>query len=255
MILLDVDGIGIQFGGLRVLSNITFSIADDDILGVIGPNGAGKTTLFNLITGIYKPNCGAIYFEGDKIDGLNPCNITKKGISRTFQNIRLFSSQTVLENVLVGMNNRIDNPLMDSIFHTKKAKHNEKEAMEQAETLLEIVGLQDQIKERAANMSYGKQRRLELARALANKPKLLLLDEPTAGMNTQEAIQMIELIQNIRNTMGMAILIIEHNMRVVMGLSERIVVIEAGLKIAEGKPKEIQHNPDVIRAYLGGDLE
>ena len=254
MNLLDINGIGIRFGGLQVLSDITFSIEKDDILGVIGPNGAGKTTLFNLITGFYKPTAGAILFEGEKINGLNSSVVTKKGINRTFQNIRLFGSQTVLENVLVGMNNKIDDPLFAAIFHTKKAMQSEREGRERAEALLEIVGLQDQMAERAENMSYGKQRRLELARALANDPKLLLLDEPTAGMNTQEAVQMIELIQSVHK-MGMAILVIEHNMRVVMGLSERIVVIEAGIKIAEGTPKAIQHNPEVIKAYLGTDLD
>lgn len=254
MSLLDVNGIGIRFGGLQVLSDITFSIEKNDILGVIGPNGAGKTTLFNLITGFYKPTSGTIVFGGEKIDGLNSSLVTKKGINRTFQNIRLFSSQTVLDNVLVGMNNKIDNTLLTAVFHTKKAMQSEREGKEKAEALLELVGLQDQMAERAANMSYGKQRRLELARALANEPKLLLLDEPTAGMNTQEAVQMIEMIQNIHK-MGMAILVIEHNMRVVMGLSERIVVIEAGIKIAEGPPQAIQHNPEVIRAYLGTDLD
>lgn len=254
MNLLDINDIGIQFGGLRVLSNITFSLGENEILGVIGPNGAGKTTLFNLITGFYKPNCGSISFQGEKINGLDSCSVTKKGINRTFQNIRLFGSQTVLENVLVGMHNQIDDPLFPAICRTKKSRQCETAGIEQAEALLELMGLKDQIKERAANLSYGNQRRLELARALANKPKLLLLDEPTAGMNPQEAVKMIELIHSIRK-MGMAILIIEHNMKVVMGLSERIVVIEAGVKIAEGPPQEIQHNPDVIRAYLGADLD
>ena len=254
MNLLDINGIGIQFGGLKVLTDISFSIEKDEILGVIGPHGAGKTTLFNLITGFYKPTAGSITFDGDKIDGLNSGTVTKKGINRTFQNIRIFGSQTVLDNVLVGMNNKIDNSLFSSIFHTKKAMQSEREGREKAENLLEIVGLQDQMSERAENMSYGKQRRLELARALANEPKLLLLDEPTAGMNTQEAVQMIELIRSIHK-MGMAILVIEHNMRVIMDLSDKIVVIEAGIKIAEGEPQVIQHDPQVIQAYLGADLD
>ena len=254
MNLLDINDIGIQFGGLKVLTGISFSIEENKILGVIGPNGAGKTTLFNLITGFYKPTCGSICFEGERIDGLASSKVTKRGINRTFQNIRLFSSQTVLENVLVGMYNKIDDPLLAAICHTKKARQSETEAKEKAMALLEMMGLQDQASERASNLSYGNQRRLELARALANEPKLLLLDEPTAGMNPQEAVNMIELVQRIRSR-GMTILIIEHNMRVVMGLSERIVVIEAGYKIAEGVPQDIQHNPDVIRAYLGAELD
>ncbi len=254
MNLLEINDVGIQFGGLRALWDIRFSLAENEILGVIGPNGAGKTTLFNLITGFYKPTKGNILFEGKQISGQASSTVSKKGISRTFQNIRLFGSQTVLENVLIGMHNRIDDPLFSAICHTKKGKLNEKKGREKALVLLEMMGLQDQVNERAANMSYGNQRRLELARALANEPKLLLLDEPTAGMNPNEAANMIALINGIRGR-GMAILIIEHNMRVVMGLSERIVVIEAGLKIAEGIPEDIQHNPDVIRAYLGEDLD
>lgn len=254
MNILDIKDIGMKFGGLRVLSDITFSIAENEILGVIGPNGAGKTTLFNLITCFYKPTSGTICFNGDRIDGTSSSIVSQKGISRTFQNIRLFGSQTVLENVLIGMHNKIDDPLFATICHTKKGRQNELKAIERALELLELMGLQDHIKEKAINLSYGDQRRLELARALANEPQLLLLDEPTAGMNPQEAVMMIELIQSIHRR-GMAILIIEHNMRVVMGLSERIVVIEAGVKIADGIPQEIQHNPDVIRAYLGADLD
>ena len=254
MSLLEINQIGIQFGGLRVLSGISFNIEENEILGVIGPNGAGKTTLFNLITGIYKPTEGTIKFEGETISGQPSDVITKKGINRTFQNVRLFGNQTVLENVLVGMQNKINEPLMPSVFRTKGIRESEKAAKEKAMELLEIMGLQDKWNMRASNMSYGNQRRLELARALANEPKLLLLDEPTAGMNPQEAVQMIELVHQIQK-MGMSILIIEHNMKVVMGLSQRIVCIEAGHKIAEGLPQEIQHNPDVIRAYLGGELD
>ena len=192
MSLLEINQIGIQFGGLRVLSGITFNIEENEILGVIGPNGAGKTTLFNLITGIYKPTEGAIRFEGQTISGLSSDVITKKGINRTFQNVRLFGNQTVLENVLVGMQNKINEPLMATVFRTKGIRACEKAAKEKAMELLEIMGLQDKWSMRASNMSYGNQRRLELARALANEPKLLLLDEPTAGMNPQEAVQMIE---------------------------------------------------------------
>lgn len=254
MSLLEVNGLGIRFGGLRVLSDITFSIEKNEILGVIGPNGAGKTTLFNLITGIYKPTEGTIRFDGETISGLSSDVITQKGINRTFQNVRLFGNQTVLENVLVGMQNKIHEPLLASVVRTKGVRASEKKARERAMELLDMMGLADKRSMRAGNMSYGNQRRLELARALANEPKLLLLDEPTAGMNPQEAVQMIDLIHQVKQ-LGMAILIIEHNMKVVMGLSERIVCIEAGIKIAEGLPHEIQHNPDVIRAYLGGELD
>lgn len=254
MSLLEINGLGIQFGGLRVLSGITFHIKENEILGVIGPNGAGKTTLFNLITGIYKPTEGTIKFEDEVISGLSSDMITKKGINRTFQNVRLFGNLSALDNVLVGMQNKITYPLVASAFRTKSVRSTEKTSRERAMELLELMGLQDLWDTRASNMSYGNQRRLELARALANNPKLLLLDEPTAGMNPQEAVQMIDLVRKVQ-TMGMSILIIEHNMKVIMGLSDRIVCIEAGIKIAEGLPEEIQHNPDVIRAYLGDQLD
>lgn len=199
--------------------------------------------------GIYKPTAGNIQFEGETISGLTSDLITKKGINRTFQNVRLFGNLSVLENVLVGMQNKINYPLLSAAFRTKKVRESEKQVREKGMELLKLMGLEDKWNMRAANMSYGNQRRLELARALANEPKLLLLDEPTAGMNPQEAVQMIELVQSIQ-TLGMAILIIEHNMKVVMGLSERIVCIEAGTKIAEGSPEDIQHNPGMLPPHI-----
>jgi branched-chain amino acid transport system ATP-binding protein len=252
MSLLEVNRLGIRFGGLWALSEISFTVDQKEILGVIGPNGAGKTTLFNMITGFYKPSNGEIFLEGTRISGLNSSRITQAGVNRTFQNIRLFSSMTVVENVLLGMFNRIHNPLLNAVLGLRRGKQNEAAAYEEAVDLLRLMNLADKKNETAANLSYGEQRRLELARALANRPRLLLLDEPTAGMNPQEAGEMIRLVNSV-NEQGITILIVEHNMKVVMGLSRRILVFDAGKMIAQGIPEEIQHNPDVIKAYLGSE--
>jgi len=250
MNIVEIENLGIQFGGLKALSGITFSLQKEERIGIIGPNGAGKTTLFNIMTGFYKPTTGTITLKGERIDRLHSSEISKRGVNRTFQNIRLFGSLSVLENVLVGMNNRIQDSVAQTILLTRRGRESEKKGVARARELLELMGLGDKADELSMNLSYGDQRRLELARALANEPEVLLLDEPTAGMNPQEAIVMIGLVNSIRQK-GMSILIVEHNMRVVMDLAGRIVVLDAGMKIAEGTPKEIQHNPAVIKAYLG----
>jgi branched-chain amino acid transport system ATP-binding protein len=252
MSLLEVNRLGIHFGGLWALNEVSFTVDHGEILGVIGPNGAGKTTLFNMITGFYKPSGGEILLDGARISGLNSSRITQAGVNRTFQNIRLFSSMTVVENVLLGMFNRIHNPLLSAVLGLRRGKKNEAAAHEEAVDLLGFMNLADKKNETASNLSYGEQRRLELARALANRPRILLLDEPTAGMNPQEAGEMIRLVNSI-NEQGITILIVEHNMKVVMGLSRRILVFDAGKMIARGTPEEIQHNPDVIKAYLGSE--
>ena len=276
MNVLHVENVTMQFGGVVAVNNLSMDINEGEIVALIGPNGAGKTTAFNCITGVYEPTNGRVDFMGKTIvenyptgkmkrayagenAGLytkrivrTPDKITSLGIARTFQNIRLFGSQTVFDNVLIAMHMRRTSNVFTATF---RLNLKEEHAMrEEAMELLKIVGLDGVADELATSLPYGQQRRLEIVRALATHPKLLLLDEPTAGMNPQEAVQMIDLIHQVKQ-LGMAILIIEHNMKVVMGLSERIVCIEAGIKIAEGLPHEIQHNPDVIRAYLGGELD
>ncbi len=249
--MLDVRGVVKRFGGIRALSGVDFSVGDDELVGIIGPNGSGKTTVFNVVTGIYRPDEGAVSMDGRPIGGLPPHRIAAAGIARTFQNIRLFRNLSVLDNVLVAFHPRVPYGPVPALLRLGDFREGERRLRERAEEVLSLVSLEGRSRETAGHLPYGDQRRLEIARALATGPKLLLLDEPAAGMNPMEVGRLMDFIRETRRRLRISLLLIEHRMRLVMGLCERILVMDFGEIIARGRPEEIRDDPRVVEAYLG----
>ena len=250
--MLKTDKVVIRFGGLTAVNQVSVHIKPKQITGLIGPNGAGKTTFFNCISGVYTPSEGKVIFEGQEIQGKKPYQINKLGITRTYQNINLFRKMTVQENVLVGMHSRLKSNYLTDMFHIPAQQKEEKEAYAKAYEWLKFVGLEPYAKDQTGSLSYGKQRLLEIVRGLASDPKLILLDEPAAGMNSQEKLELDELLQRILK-LGVTILMVEHDMKLVMNVCHEIYVLAEGKLLAHGTPEEVQNNPDVITAYLGGE--
>ena len=251
MALLEVKGLGIVFGGLHAVENFSLSLEKGSLYGLIGPNGAGKTTIFNLLTGVYKPTTGNFFLDGEKLNGKSPVEINKAGIARTFQNIRLFKNLSVLDNVKLGLHNQYKYSTLEGILRLPRYFSAEKKMNNKAIELLKVFGLENEADTLADNLPYGKQRKLEIARALATNPKLLLLDEPAAGMNPSETQELMDTIRFVRDEFNMTILLIEHDMKLVSGICEEVTVLNFGEELAQGKTSEVLNNPEVIKAYLG----